>query len=171
MHNTMRASIIAAILTLATIAHAQPPSRGWATHANKLSRVLVAEADDSVRDWTAILWTLEHRRAYLGISHSDALSYSATVRLASGRSRRIHTLPLRDMLPARAEQVRKARAHIRAWLAGRVADPCPNSLHWRGPSDPDPLWFVPLQCGRTNNIFGTAMTKKWSRREVRIVMR
>lgn len=132
------------------------PSPEWAQHADTLARVLVAEADGSRADWSAMLWVLEHRREQSGALASQVLRYSRTLQSTTQRTRRIHELPRSELSSARARQLADAIDHVHAWIAGGVPDPCPGADHWRGLTDSEPDWFSPVSCGPTRQIFGTA---------------
>jgi hypothetical protein len=146
---------------LAAVSQAQAfvhPSGAWRGHEDVLSRVLVAEADRSVYDWAAILWTLQHRLDRYGDTPSRIMSYSATLKSDAARPRSIRVLTPGDA-SARGRQVAAARAYVEDWIRGRVMDPCPDSLHWHGIADSRPRWFQLVDCGTTKNSFGKVRSK------------
>jgi hypothetical protein len=128
-------------------------------HVETLSRVMVAESHNP-HDWRAIAWVLEHRRRNIGArSPGSVIRYSATLRRLTPRARVIHG-PLRGFSPPLVRQYARAVSLARAWIRGRVSDPCPNATDWRGIHDRPRAWMVPVHCGPTDNVFGRRIARR-----------
>ena len=157
-----RIALIAILLGLAGAAHASTagtPCARWAFHADTLARVLIAEADERPADWAAIAWTLDHRLRSgdkrCANDPAQIINYSATLRKLTDRVREFHVSDPAEMQRARARQYGRAFAFVRAWLKGKIPDPCPGSTDWRGVDDAHPDWMDEISCGSTINVFGS----------------
>lgn len=148
-----------AVLTLAAVlcikAHASTgPSQRWRGYERALARIVVAEADGSVQDWSAILWTLDHRIVRYGDTPARTMSYSATTHSPLPRAQSIHLVGITNQANPWGDHLVTALAHVKAWMQGSVPDPCPEALHWHGTCDSTPGWFEQVICGETRNSFG-----------------
>lgn len=161
---TIAALVIAALCAAAALFTTSPakafitPSGSWRGHEDMLTRVLIAEADESENDWAAILWTLEHRRERYGESPSVIMRYSAPTKSNAKRPAAIRAITSTEA-GRRGDQYRRASGYVAGWLRGHVVDPCPASLHWHGIGDSRPRWFEPIYCGATRNHFGRVRSK------------
>ena len=122
-------------------------------------RMLCGEADGSVADWHAILWTVQRRADRHGMSlPAMARAYSAPLRGHGGaRGRWVRALPVLPT-PGYAATWRGALETVRAYRRGAVADPCARaSFHFGSVADVRARFprAVPIDCGvpEGGNVF------------------
>lgn len=147
---------------------AQPIIWNAETHL-RLSQCFIAEADESVGDWTAVAFTMRNwlesrRKRYPELRYLDIVRTTCSVHKLSdsSRSRRQRWIRALDFpgpdgagarpkgFPRNASWKRKQRYwlkalhHAQRWRDGELRDPCGGrAVIWGAPRDKDNPWHLP----------------------------